>query len=211
MAASRAGRVGNQELDGERTGPGISSWMGSRACGQSRLLGKSRLKGARRSGPGDAVAARDTGEDLYEEIRLCRAACGEAHMKTILATGELGSLANVYKASMIAMMAGSDFIKTSTGKEVENATFPVGIVMMRAIKEYYWQTGYKVGFKPAGGIRTAKEAITWLMLVKEELGVEWLTPELFRLGASSLLGDIEQQIFYHVTGTYALQHELAMA
>ncbi|XP_062347566.1 deoxyribose-phosphate aldolase isoform X3 [Cinclus cinclus] len=106
---------------------------------------------------------------------------------------------------------GSDFIKTSTGKEVENATFPVGIVMMRAIKEYYWQTGYKVGFKPAGGIRTAKEAITWLMLVKEELGVEWLTPELFRLGASSLLGDIEQQIFYHVTGSYALQHELAMA
>ncbi|KAF4789328.1 hypothetical protein TURU_152184 [Turdus rufiventris] len=150
-------------------------------------------------------------EELYEEIRLCHAACGEAHMKTILATGELGSLANVYKASMIAMMAGSDFIKTSTGKEVENATFPVGIVMMRAIKEYYWQTGYKVGFKPAGGIRTAKEAITWLMLVKEELGVEWLTPELFRLGASSLLGDIEQQIFYHVTGTYALQHELAMA
>ncbi|XP_027746792.1 deoxyribose-phosphate aldolase [Empidonax traillii] len=150
-------------------------------------------------------------EGLYEEIRQCRKACGEAHMKTILATGELGSLANVYKASMIAMMAGSDFIKTSTGKEVENATFPVGIVMMRAIKEYYWQTGNKVGFKPAGGIRTAKEAITWLMLVKDELGVEWLTPELFRLGASSLLGDIEQQIFYHVTGSYPLQHELAMA
>ncbi|KAM9638786.1 deoxyribose-phosphate aldolase isoform 2-T2 [Morphnus guianensis] len=105
----------------------------------------------------------------------------------------------------------SDFIKTSTGKEVENATFPVGIVMMRAIREFYWQTGNKVGFKPAGGIRTAKEAITWLMLVKEELGVEWLTPELFRLGASSLLEDIEKQIFYHVTGSYALQHDLAMA
>ncbi|XP_037245399.1 deoxyribose-phosphate aldolase isoform X4 [Falco rusticolus] len=148
---------------------------------------------------------------LYEEIRQCREACGEAHMKTILATGELGSLANVYKASMIAMMAGSDFIKTSTGKEVENATFPVGVVMMRAIREFYWQTGNKVGFKPAGGIRTAKEAITWLMLVKEELGVEWLTPELFRLGASSLLEDIERQIFYHVTGSYALQHDLAMA
>ncbi|XP_030334768.1 deoxyribose-phosphate aldolase isoform X5 [Strigops habroptila] len=148
---------------------------------------------------------------LYEEIRQCREACGEAHMKTILSTGELGSLANVYKASMIAMMAGSDFIKTSTGKEVENATFPVGVVMMRAIKEFYWQTGYKVGFKPAGGIRTAKEAITWLMLVKEELGVEWLTPELFRLGASSLLEDIEKQIFYHVTGSYPLQHDLAMA
>ncbi|KAF1552057.1 Deoxyribose-phosphate aldolase, partial [Eudyptula albosignata] len=148
---------------------------------------------------------------LYEEIRQCREACGEAHMKTILATGELGSLANVYKASMIAMMAGSDFIKTSTGKEVENATFPVGVVMMRAIREFYWQTGNKVGFKPAGGIRTAKEAITWLMLVKEELGVEWLTPELFRLGASSLLEDIEKQIFYHVTGSYALRHDLAMA
>ncbi|XP_059672894.1 deoxyribose-phosphate aldolase isoform X2 [Gavia stellata] len=106
---------------------------------------------------------------------------------------------------------GSDFIKTSTGKEVENATFPVGVVMMRAIREFYWQTGHKVGFKPAGGIRTAKEAIIWLMLVKEELGVEWLTPELFRLGASSLLEDIEKQIFYHVTGSYALQHDLAMA
>ncbi|KAM6321683.1 deoxyribose-phosphate aldolase [Aegotheles albertisi] len=150
-------------------------------------------------------------EGLYEEIRQCREACGEAHMKTILATGELGSLANVYKASMIAMMAGSDFIKTSTGKEVENATFPVGVVMMRAIREFYWQTGNKVGFKPAGGIRTAKEAITWLMLVKNELGVEWLTPELFRLGASSLLEDIEKQIFYHVTGSNALQHDLAMA
>ncbi|KAM6137348.1 deoxyribose-phosphate aldolase [Pterocles gutturalis] len=150
-------------------------------------------------------------EGLYKEIRQCREACGEAHMKTILATGELGSLANVYKASMIAMMAGSDFIKTSTGKEVENATFPVGVVMMRAIKEFYWKTGNKVGFKPAGGIRTAKDAITWLMLVKEELGVEWLTPELFRLGASSLLEDIEKQIFYHVTGSYALQQDLAMA
>ncbi|NXL92848.1 DEOC aldolase, partial [Alectura lathami] len=150
-------------------------------------------------------------EGLYEEIRQCRQACGEAHMKTILATGELGSLANVYKASMIAMMAGSDFIKTSTGKEVENATLPVGVVMMRAIKEFYWQTGNKVGFKPAGGIRTAKEAITWLMLVKEELGVEWLKPELFRLGASSLLEDIEKQIFHHVTGSYAHQHDLAMA
>ncbi|XP_065703559.2 deoxyribose-phosphate aldolase isoform X2 [Patagioenas fasciata] len=104
---------------------------------------------------------------------------------------------------------GSDFIKTSTGKEVENATFPVGVVMMRAIREYYWQTGNKVGFKPAGGIRTAKDAITWLMLVKDELGVEWLKPELFRLGASSLLEDIEKQIFYHVTGTYPLLHDLA--
>ncbi|XP_062426359.1 deoxyribose-phosphate aldolase isoform X2 [Rhea pennata] len=149
--------------------------------------------------------------DLYEEIRQCREACGDAHMKTILSTGELGSLANVYKASMIAMMAGSDFIKTSTGKEVENATLPVGVIMMRAIRDFYWQTGNKVGFKPAGGIRTAKEAITWLMLVKEELGVEWLKPELFRLGASSLLEDIEKQIFHHVTGNYPVYHDLPMA
>ncbi|XP_025926198.1 deoxyribose-phosphate aldolase isoform X3 [Apteryx rowi] len=106
---------------------------------------------------------------------------------------------------------GSDFIKTSTGKEVENATLPVGVIMMRAIRDFYWQTGNKVGFKPAGGIRTAKEAITWLMLVKEELGVEWLKPELFRLGASSLLEDIEKQIFHHVTGNYPVYHDLPMA
>uniref|UniRef100_A0A8C6YMG9 Deoxyribose-phosphate aldolase n=1 Tax=Nothoprocta perdicaria TaxID=30464 RepID=A0A8C6YMG9_NOTPE len=150
-------------------------------------------------------------EELYEEIRQCREACGDAHMKTILSTGELGSLGNVYKASMIAMMAGSDFIKTSTGKEIENATLPVGVVMMRAIRDFHWETGNKVGFKPAGGIRTAKDALSWLMLVHEELGVEWLKPELFRLGASSLLEDIEKQIFLHVTGNHAACHDLPMA
>ncbi|XP_042323782.1 deoxyribose-phosphate aldolase [Sceloporus undulatus] len=148
---------------------------------------------------------------LFEEIRQFRQACGEAHMKTILGTGELGSLTNVYKASLVAMMAGTDFIKTSTGKEAVNATFPVGLVMVRAIRDFYWKTGYKVGFKPAGGIRTAKDALTWLSLMKEELGDEWLKPELFRLGASTLLGDIERQIYHHVTSRYAAYYDIPMA
>ncbi|XP_004407053.1 PREDICTED: deoxyribose-phosphate aldolase [Odobenus rosmarus divergens] len=150
-------------------------------------------------------------EALYDEIRQFRKACGEAHLKTILATGELGSLTNVYKASMIAMMAGSDFIKTSTGKETVNATFPVAIVMLRAIRDFFWKTGNKVGFKPAGGIRSAKDSLAWLSLVKEELGDEWLTPELFRIGASTLLSDIERQIYHHVTGRYAAYHDLPMS
>ncbi|XP_037594348.1 deoxyribose-phosphate aldolase isoform X3 [Cebus imitator] len=150
-------------------------------------------------------------EALYDEIRQFRKACGEAHLKTILATGELGSLTNVYKASMIAMMAGSDFIKTSTGKETVNATFPVAIVMLRAIRDFFWKTGNKVGFKPAGGIRSAKDSLAWLSLVKEELGDEWLKPELFRIGASTLLSDIERQIYHHVTGRYAAYHDLPMS
>ncbi|XP_074839844.1 deoxyribose-phosphate aldolase isoform X2 [Carettochelys insculpta] len=150
-------------------------------------------------------------EGLYEEIRQFRQACGDAHMKTILGTGELGSLTNVYKASMVAMMAGSDFIKTSTGKEAVNATLPVGIVMVRAIRDFYWKTGNKVGFKPAGGIRSAKDALIWLILMKEELEDEWLKPDLFRLGASALLSDIERQIYHHVTGRYAAYHDLPMA
>ncbi|XP_036108759.1 deoxyribose-phosphate aldolase isoform X3 [Molossus molossus] len=149
-------------------------------------------------------------EALYDEVRQFRKACGKAHLKTILATGELGSLTNVYKASMIAMMAGSDFIKTSTGKETVNATFPVAIVMLRAIRDYFWKTGNKVGFKPAGGIRSAKDSLAWLSLVKEELGDEWLTPGLFRIGASTLLSDIERQIYHHVTGRYAAYHDLPM-
>lgn len=150
-------------------------------------------------------------EALYDEITQFRKACGEAHLKTILATGELGSLTNIYKASLVAMMAGSDFIKTSTGKETVNATFPVAIVMLRAIRDFFWKTGNKVGFKPAGGIRTAKESLAWLSLVKEELGDEWLTPDLFRIGASSLLSDIERQIYHHVTGRYAAYHDLPMS
>jgi deoxyribose-phosphate aldolase len=148
---------------------------------------------------------------LYDEIRAFRHACGEAHLKTILATGELGTLRNVYKASMVAMMAGADFIKTSTGKEAVNATLPVSLVMARAIREYFERTGCRVGFKPAGGLRTAKDALAWLILMKEELGRAWLEPELLRFGASSLLGDIERQLEHFVTGRYSasFRHPLA--
>lgn len=145
---------------------------------------------------------------LYDEVKQFRAACGEAHMKSILATGELGTLRNVARASWICMMAGSDFIKTSTGKESVNATLPVSLVMVRAIREYERLTGFKVGFKPAGGIRTAKDALAWQILMKEELGSDWLEPDLFRFGASSLLGDIERQLSYYVTGRYAAIHHM---
>lgn len=147
---------------------------------------------------------------LYDEVKQFRAACGDAHMKSILATGELGTLRNVARASWVCMMAGSDFIKTSTGKEPVNATMPVSLVMVRAIREYQRLTGYKVGFKPAGGIRTAKQALAWQILMKEELGNEWLEPELFRFGASSLLGDIERQLSHYVTGRYAALHHMPM-
>ncbi|MEO0502483.1 MAG: deoxyribose-phosphate aldolase [Pseudomonadota bacterium] len=140
---------------------------------------------------------------LYDELRLFRAACGPAHMKAILATGELGSLRNVGRASVVAMMAGSDFIKTSTGKESVNATLPVTLVMLRAIRDYYERTGFRVGYKPAGGISKAKDALVYLAMIKEELGDRWLRPDLFRFGASSLLGDIERQLEHHVTGAYS--------
>ena len=140
---------------------------------------------------------------LYDEVKTFRAVCGEAHMKTILATHELATLRNVGMASLVCMMAGADFIKTSTGKEPVNATLPVGLVMVRAIRDYHEQTGYKVGFKPAGGIRSAKASLDWLMLMKEELGNAWLSNTLFRIGASGLLSDIERQLAYFVTGRYA--------
>jgi len=148
---------------------------------------------------------------VYDEVRAMKDACGNAHMKAILATGELGSLTNIYKASMVCMMAGADFIKTSTGKEGVNAILPVALVMVRAIREYHLRTGIKVGFKPAGGIRSAKDALMWMILMKEELGDDWTKPDLFRIGASALLVDIERQIFHHVTGHYAATHELSMA
>lgn len=147
---------------------------------------------------------------LYDEVREMRAACGDAHMKAILATGELGTLWNVAKASKIAMMAGADFIKTSTGKEPVNATIPVGLVMTRMIREYQQRSGQIVGFKPAGGIRKAKEALLWLTLIKEELGDSWLNNKLFRFGASSLLTDIERQLSHHATGRYAAMHHQPM-
>ena len=140
---------------------------------------------------------------LYDEVRAMRAACGDAHIKTILATGELGPLRNVARASLVCMMAGADFIKTSTGKESVNATLPVGLVMARAIRDYRERTGHLVGLKPAGGIRTAKDALEWLALIKEELGDRWLRPDLFRFGASSLLTDIERQLEHFVTGRYS--------
>ena len=148
---------------------------------------------------------------LYDEIVAFREAVGDAHLKTILATGELGTLRNVYKASMVAMMAGADFIKTSTGKESVNATLPVSLVMIRAIKDYLALTGFKIGYKPAGGIRTAKDSLAWLILIKEELGNEWLNNELFRFGASSLLGDIERQLEHYLTGRYSasFRHPIA--
>jgi deoxyribose-phosphate aldolase len=140
---------------------------------------------------------------LYDEICAMREACGPAHLKTILGTGDLKTLRTVYQASLIAMMAGADFIKTSTGKEDVNATLPVSLTMLRALRDYGERTGVRMGFKPAGGLRTAKDALTWLMLMNEELGRTWLEPELFRIGASSLLGDIERQLEHFVTGRYA--------
>lgn len=148
---------------------------------------------------------------LYDEVRLMREACGEAHMKAILSTGELKTLSNVYKASMVSMMAGADFVKTSTGMEAVNATLPVSLTMVRSVRDYLEFTGQICGFKPAGGIRTSKDAIAWLVLMKEELGNDWIKPDLFRFGASALLGDIERQIEHHVTGRYSSSDRHGMA
>ena len=148
---------------------------------------------------------------LYDEIAAMREACGAAHMKAILATGDLKTLRNVYKASMVAMQAGADFIKTSTGKEDVNATLPVSLTMVRALRDYGELTGFEIGFKPAGGLKTAKDAMNWLILMKEELGRRWLEPDLFRIGASSMLGDIERQLEHHVTGRYAASSHLPLA
>jgi deoxyribose-phosphate aldolase len=147
---------------------------------------------------------------LYDEVKLFREACGDAHMKSILATGELATLGNVARASMVAMMAGSDFIKTSTGKEGVNATLPFSLVMVRMIRQYQERTGYAVGYKPAGGIRTARQALEYLFLMKEELGDRWLKPDLFRFGASSLLTDFERQLEHFVTGRYSAAHRHPM-
>ena len=148
---------------------------------------------------------------LYDEVCEMRRACGDAHMKAILATGELGPLWHVAQASKVCMMAGADFIKTSTGKESINATLEVGLTMVREIRAYQEMSGYKVGFKPAGGIRSAKDALNWLILMKEELGDDWLSSRLFRFGASGLLTDIERQLAHHVSGRYAARHHMPMA
>lgn len=150
-------------------------------------------------------------EELYDEIARFREACGAAHLKVILGTGDLSTLRNVTLASMVAMMAGADFIKTSTGKEAVNATLPVGLAMVRAIRTYQERTGVRIGFKPAGGISTAKSALEWMILMRGELGRRWLEPDLFRFGASSLLTDIERQLEHHVTGRYSAAYRHAMA
>jgi deoxyribose-phosphate aldolase len=145
-------------------------------------------------------------EELFDEVAACKDACGRAHLKVILATGELATLRNVARASMVAQLAGADFIKTSTGKETENATLPVTLTMVRCIRRYHELSGRKVGFKPAGGIRSAKDALAWQVLMKEELGREWLEPNLFRFGASGLLTDIERQLEHFVTGRYSASY-----
>lgn len=150
-------------------------------------------------------------QELYDEVAVFKLASGHCHMKAILATGELLTLRNVARASFVAMMAGADFIKTSTGKESTNATLPVGFVMTRAIREYAQETGMAVGFKPAGGIRTAKQSTEWLALMKEELGVDWMKAELFRFGASGLLNDIERQLEHHATGRYSADYHHPIA
>ncbi|MDP6811528.1 MAG: deoxyribose-phosphate aldolase [Kiritimatiellia bacterium] len=163
----------------------------------------------------DIVISRDlalTGNwrAIYQEVKEFRKACGRAHLKAILATGHLATMRTVAKASMVCMMAGADFIKTSTGKEPVNATLPVGLVMARAIRNYQEQTGHIVGFKPAGGISKARDVLPWLALMKEELGDRWLQPDLFRIGASSLLADIERQVEFHLTGRYSAYHRHPM-
>lgn len=150
-----------------------------------------------------AHVLRQDWKSLYEEMSLYREACGAAHVKAILATGELGTYTNVARASAVCMMAGADFIKTSTGKEPVNATLPFALVMARLIRDYHGRTGCKIGFKPAGGIRTAKQAAEYLMLMRDELGPEWLSPHLFRIGASTLLADIERQLEHFLTGRYS--------
>jgi len=150
-------------------------------------------------------------QELFDEIATFKAACGPAHMKAILGTGDLLTLRNVARASMVAMMAGADFIKTSTGKEPVNATLPVGLVMTRAIRDYAGVTGMSVGFKPAGGIRTAKQSLEWLSLIKEELGESWLNARMFRFGASGMLADIERQLEFHATGRYSAENRHPLA
>ena len=148
---------------------------------------------------------------LYDEIAAFKNACGPAHLKVILGTGDLLTLRNVARASLVAMMAGADFIKTSTGKEPVNATLPVSLLMVRAIREYAQETGMAVGFKPAGGIRRAKQSLEWLALMKEELGTSWMKAELFRFGASGMLADIERQLEHYATGRYSADYRHPMA
>jgi deoxyribose-phosphate aldolase len=210
-------RTASQALEG--TGipvAAVSTGFPAAQISQAHKLGQIRASVKAGAQEIDIVISRAkalTGDwkGLYHEVQAFREACGPAHMKAILATGELGTLTNVAKASQVCMMAGADFIKTSTGKESVNATLPVGLVMTRAIRDYYDRTGHQVGFKPAGGIRTAKQALEWLILIKEELGNEWLNAQWFRFGASGLLSDIERQLEHYVTGSYSAAHRHPMS
>jgi deoxyribose-phosphate aldolase len=157
-----------------------------------------------------AFVLRQEWNALFDEVKAFREACGEAHMKVILGTGDLGTFNEVARASRVCMMAGADFIKTSTGKEVANATLPVSLVMLRAIRDYHVLTGYQIGYKPAGGIRTAAQALGYCLLIVEELGVNWFHPNLFRLGASTLLSDIERQLEHFATGRYSASYRHSM-
>ena len=149
-------------------------------------------------------------QQVFDEIVEIKRACGNAHLKVILETGELGSYDHVRLASDIAMEAGADFIKTSTGKVVPGATLPVTLVMLQAISDYHRRTGKKIGMKPAGGVRTAKQAIQYLCMVHEILGSEWMNPDMFRFGASAIVNDIMKQIFKEITGNYYYDKAFAL-
>ena len=183
------------------------------ACGSTRSATPSVRRARPRSTSSSPALTSSvaTGRALYDEVAAMREACGRAHLKTILGTGDLKTLRNVYAASMVAMQAGADFIKTSTGKEDVNATLPVSLVMVRALRDYRERAGVDIGFKPAGGLRAAKDALAWLILMKEELGLPWMQPDLFRIGASGLLTDIERQLDHYATGRYSAAHRHPMA
>jgi deoxyribose-phosphate aldolase len=156
------------------------------------------------------MVLRGDWQALYDEVSAMRRACGDAHIKTILGTGELATLNNVAKASVVCMLAGADFIKTSTGKEKVNANLQTSLAMVRMIRWFHEETGIEIGYKPAGGIATAKLALDYMSLMKEELGTHWLQPHLFRFGASSLLTDIERQLEHSLTGHYAADYRMPM-
>ncbi len=156
------------------------------------------------------LVLRGDWQALYDQVKAFRKACGEAHIKTILGTGELATQTNVARASLVCMLAGADFIKTSTGKEKVNANLVTSLTMIRMIRWFAEETGIEIGYKPAGGISTAGDALRYMALMKEELGAHWLSPHLFRFGASSLLTDIERQLEHGLTGHYAADYRQPM-
>ena len=156
------------------------------------------------------MVLRGDWQALYDQVKAFRKACGDAHIKTILGTGELATQTNIAKASLVCMLAGADFIKTSTGKEKVNANLVTSLTMIRMIRWFAEETGIEIGYKPAGGIATAGDALKYMALMKEELGTHWLQPHLFRFGASSLLTDIERQLEHGLTGHYAADYRQPM-